>query len=155
MAIDNGVAAQLEQFIINTLKAIEVDSETLFKKVDHYKGQLGEGGNEKYEAIAPFAFVCWQPESENREGDYSLRSVYRFGVVVGQHNKKAGVARIGDGKNLGISAIHEYVTAALDGKHPGGELGCDDLFYRGSHTLVNDKTRFAIQMAFEANYIAS
>ena len=155
MAIDNGVAAQLEKYIVDTLKALEVDSEKLFKTVDHFAAQLSDGGNEAFEALAPFAFVTWQPPSGEREGDYSLRTVYRIVVVIAQHNRKPGVARIGDGKNLGLSAIHEHVIAAIDRKHPGDGLACDDLYYKGSYTILMDKTKNAIQMAFEANCIVS
>ena len=155
MANDGGVTALIEQAAADVLAALQFNGENVFKAAEVWKYQIAAaaGGIEAFSKYEPFAFVSYLPISGFREGDNDLRQVLIFAVAIGVESKTAGVARIGDAKNLGISKIRDLVIAALDNWHPGGSIACDPLYYKDEIALVDDAHRNALQMHFEANMI--
>jgi len=155
MPNDGGTVAVIEQFIADTLAALTYNNVAVFKTAEVWRFQIGagEGGIEAFKRYEPFAFVKYQPPTGDREGDYDLRQVLRFAVVIGVESRSAGAARTGDSNNLGTSKIRDLVIDALDGQHPGESTNCDPIYYRGELEAFDSPTRHAIEMYFEANMI--
>ena len=151
MSTDGGLIAKLEESFVTTLAALQVESVNVFKTADHWKHQVGasKGGLEAFLRYAPFAFVGYQEDESAREGGYDLREVHTIHVLIGAYSDSPGVARIGDADHLGISKIRDLVIAAFESKTPAGDLGCDEIYYIGSITVVDAEKRYAIEMAFE------
>lgn len=153
--MDNGTASAIEKFIVDTLAALTVDGKAVFKTVDHWRHQIAgdNSGFESIERFAPFAFVAWYPPDAEREGDYDLNQVFRFGVFVGQNSRQAGDGRIGDSLNMGVSELHDRIIAAVENTHPGSGVQCDNIHFIGTNELLDSPKAYAVQMMFKANYI--
>jgi len=153
MANDDGLIAKLEQWMADTLAALQSDGADVFKTAEVWKHQVAVGGSgsESFTSHQPFAFVGYLAADAAREGDNDLREVLEFGVLIGVESKHPGVARIGDANNLGISKIRDLVIAAFDRNHPGGSIECDPFYYTGDIKFVETDKRCAIQMHFECS----
>lgn len=155
MANDGGMLARMEQAITDVLAALQHNSQNVFKTAEVWKHQVSadKGGLQAFQSYAPFAFTAYTPISGYREGDGDLRQEMNFEIAIGQTAKHAGIARTGDGENLGVSKIRDLVIAALDDWHPGVGFDCDPLYYQDEIGLVNTPNIYAIQMRFKANLI--
>jgi len=155
MVNDGGLIAQLEQWLADQLADLTDSGNNVFKTATVWKHQIGasKGGMETFTNCQPFAFVSYQSADAAREGDYDLRQVLEFAVLIGIESKADGVARFGDARHLGASKIRDLVIAALDRTHPGGELKCDELYYTGEIEVFDSPKRYAIQMNFETSYL--
>lgn len=153
MANDGGIIALLEQWMADTLKALD-----LFKTVDVWRHQIaaGSGGMEVFTRCAPFAFVSWQSTGAAREGGNDLRQILEFAILIGVESKSAGLARFGSSRKKGTSAIRDLVIAAFDKKRPdGGAFTCDEFYYTGDFEVLDQPNRHAIQMNFEVSQLIS
>jgi len=152
---DGGLISQLEQWFADELAALEIETIKVFRTADIWKYQVAaiKGGLESFERYAPFAFVSYLSADGAREGDYDLRQVLEFAIVVGVTSKAEGVARFGDDTHLGIGKIRDLVIALFDKKHPGGELKCDEIYYTGEIILADAPKVFAIQIHFETSFL--
>lgn len=155
MANDGGLMAALEQWMTDQLAALEFESELVFKTAEVWKHQIGptKAGIEAFSRYDPFAFVSYQSTDAAREGDYDLRQVLEFAVIIGVQSKEDGVARIGDTRHLGTSKIRDLVISLFDRTHPGGTFNCDDFYYTGDVEVVDAPKRNAIQMTFETSQL--
>ncbi len=163
MGNDEGLVAKLEQWFADTLAALTYEDKLVFKPegpnspkgADVWKHQIAAtgGGGEAFSRYEPFAFVSYSGADGAREGDYDLRQVLEFAILIGVESKVAGVARFGDDNNLGTSKIRDLVIAAFDRQHPGGELKCDEIYYTGEFELIDSSKRHAIRMNFETSYL--
>jgi len=157
MANDGGMLAKLEQFFADTLKALTSGGAKVFKTADVWRHQVGAtaGGMEAFGRCEPFAFVSYQSTDAAREGDYDLRQVFEFAILIGVESPKAGGARIGESSvKLGVSKIRDLVIAAFDRQHPAGGLKCDEIYYTGDFEVLDSPKRYMIQMNFETSYLA-
>jgi len=160
MATDAGMMAKVEAWIKTTLAALTVGegeaAVDVFTTVDHWRHQIGigQGGMESFDRYAPFAFVSRADVSTDRQGDYDLRQIISFEVLVGQKSSAEGECRIGSATLLGTSRIRELVIDALDKQHPGAGFACDDMRYVGEHEVVDLPKKHAIQMHFELPWIS-
>jgi hypothetical protein len=157
MSTDNGMTARIEAWFVSQLTALKYEGETVFKTVDHWRGQIGIGksGIESFERFAPWAYVKYQPVRPEREGDYDLNRKLRIAVALGQSSREAGIARIGSGTKLGISIIQTLVTNLFEGVHPGEGFTCDEFNYTGDAEIVDQPKRCGIELYFEANYLVT
>ena len=155
MPSDGGVTSELEVAMVAILKVLQHNDENVFKTVEQWDEQLDakNGGLEKFDGYAPFAFVKFGDAGSNRLGGYDLEQKLRVSVAIGTKSKSAGIARTGDADHLGISKIRDLVIAAFDKIHPGGELTCESIYYDGEYKLVDQPKRQAQQMNFEIGYI--
>jgi len=155
MANDGGLMAKLEQWLADTLAALQNDGDSVFKTADVWRHQIAatSGGMEAFERFAPFAFVSYMSVDAAREGGYDLRQVLEFAILIGVNSKSDGVARTGDANNLGTSKLRDLVIAAFDRKHPGSGFTCDEFYYTGEVEVFDSPKRHAIQMHFETSYI--
>jgi hypothetical protein len=155
MSNDGGLISQLEQWFADELAALESGGEKVFRTADIWKYQIAavKGGLESFERYAPFAFVSYLSADGAREGDYDLRQVLEFAIVLGVQSKAEGVARFGDANNLGIGKIRDLVINLFDKQHPGGELKCDEIYYTGEIPLADAPKVFAVQMHFETSFL--
>ena len=147
--------AQLEQWFADTLAALTNDGDAVFKTAKVWKHQIAatKGGIEAFGRYQPFAFVSYQSAAGAREGDYDLRQVLEFAVLIGVESRSVGVARFGSSRKLGTSKIRDLVIAAFDRQHPGGGLACDDIYYTGEIEVFDSPKRHCIQMNFETSYL--
>jgi len=154
MAKAKGMTAKLEDWIVSILAAlVDDDDKPVFKTAEPWEHQL-ESGVESFKQFEPFAFVSYWPADAAREGDYDLREVLRFSVLIGIESKSKGTARRGDDNNLGASKIRDLVIAALDGKHPGDGFDCDSLYFTGETELVDSLKRYATELHFQENWLS-
>lgn len=157
MANDGGLIAKLEQWMADTLAAItDSNGDDVFKKADIWKHQVAatEGGMQAFTKYEPFAFVAYMSGDAAREGDYDLRQVLEFAVLIGVESKSNGVARFGDGNNLGTSKIRDLVIAAFDKQRPSDEtITCDEFYYTGEVEVFDSPKHHAIQMTFEVSQL--
>lgn len=156
MANDDGIVASIEQAIADKLAALQYGGSDVFRTAEAWLWQLdvSEGGKERFAKYSPFAFPRYMPQSSStREGDGDLKQVLRFGVLIGREHKNPGVARIGSGSVLGVSKMRDLVIAAIDNWHPGAGFDCDQLQYKTDELELDEPTRYAIIMYFEANLI--
>ena len=155
MANDGGLMAALEQWMADQLAALEFEGELVFKTAKVWKHQIGptKAGMEAFSRYDPFAFVAYQSTDSAREGDYDLRQVLEFAVLIGVESKADGVARFGDASHLGTSKIRDLVINLFDRTHPGGTFNCDDFYYTGDVEVVDAPKRHAIQMTFETSQL--
>ena len=155
MANDSGLMAALEQWMVDQLKALEFEVKLVFKTAEVWKHQVGptKAGMEAFERYDPFAFVSYQSTDAAREGDYDLRQVLEFAVMIGVVSKDDGVARFGDATHLGTSKIRDLVISLFDRTHPGGTFNCDDFYYTGDVEIVDAARKHAIQMTFETSQL--
>ena len=155
MANDGGMLAKLEQRIADTLAALQVDEADVFKTADVWKHQIavGRSGVESFDGLEPFAFAAYSRVDADRQGDYDLRQIFEFAVLIGVGSKEAGVCRMGDGSSLGTSKIRELVIAALDGVHPGDGFSCDEFKYVGEVEFIDLPKKHAIEMHFQIPWI--
>jgi len=153
MSNDGGLIALLEQWFADTLAAIAVDTVLVFKTADVWRHQLSAtaGGIEALDRYVPCAFVSYFNDQAAREGDYDLREVLEFTVLVGQQSREIGVARYGSATELGVSKLRDLVIAAFDRKHPGGTLTCDEIYYTGSSEIYDSAKQYVIEMHFEVS----
>jgi hypothetical protein len=153
MANDGGLIALLEAWMVTVLDALQSGGANVFRNVDVWKHQVKVGGSgaESFTEYQPFAFVAYLEADGVREGGDDLREILEFGVMIGIESVEAGVARIGDDDNLGISKIRDLVIAAFDRKHPGGTLTTDEFYYTGDTKLVDTPKRCSIEMYFECS----
>jgi len=157
MANDGGMIALLEQWLADTLKALTSGGKAIFNTADVWRHQIGAtaGGMEAFSRFEPFAFVSYQATDAAREGDYDLRQVIEFAILIGVESPKAGDARIGESSaKLGVSKIRDLVIAAFDRQHPAGGLKCDEIYYTGDFEVLDSPKRYMIQMNFETSYLA-
>jgi hypothetical protein len=159
---DGGLISRLEQWFADELAALEYEGAKVFPahpgsspSADVWKYQVAaiKGGLESFERYASFAFVSFLSADGAREGDYDLRQVLEFAIVIGVTSKVEGVARFGDATHLGIGKIRDLVIALFDKRHPGGTLKCDEIYYTGEIILVDAPKVFAIQMHFETSFL--
>jgi len=157
MANDSGLMAKIEQWMAETLAALTYNGEKVFKTAAVWKHQVSatEGGMKAFARYEPFAFVAYSSADAAREGSYDLRQVLEFAVLIGVESKSDGVARFGNDNNLGTSKIRDLVIAALDRKHPGGDLTCDEFYYTGEIEVFDSPKRHAIQMHFETSHLTT
>lgn len=155
MANDGGMLARLEQWIADTLAALQDDGSDVFKTADVWKHQIavGRSGVESFDSYEPFAFAAYARVAADRQGDHDLRQIFEFAVLVGVGSLEKSVCRMGDGSSLGTSRIRELVIAALDGVHPGDGFNCDEFRYVGEAEAIDLPTKHAIQMHFEIPWI--
>lgn len=155
MANDGGLMAAIEQWLADTLAALKHEGKNVFRTAKPWKHQIGptKAGMEAFGRYEPFAFVSYQAADAAREGDYDLRQVLEFAVLIGVESKEDGVARFGDANHLGTSKIRDLVIAALDRVHPGGTFNCDDFYYTGDIEVVDAPKRHGIQMNFETSQL--
>ena len=156
MANDGGLVAKLEQWMADTLKALTDGGAKVFRTADIWKHQVGamEGGMEAFARYQPFAFVSYQSADAAREGDYDLRQVLEFAVLVGVESKSPGVARFGDADRLGTSKIRDLVIAAFDRKRPDDvDITCDEFYYTGEIEVLDSQRHHAIQMNWEVSQL--
>lgn len=156
MPNDGGLIAVLEQWLADTLAALQHEGSLVFKTAEVWKHQIAAsaGGYEKADGFAPFAFVGYLSGESAREGDNDLREVLEFGILVGCKSKYPGVARFGDADDLGTSKIRDLVIAAFDQKRPDDEeIECDEFYYTGDNEIFDSPVRHMIQMNFEVSKI--
>jgi len=156
MANDGGLIAKLEQWLADTLAALTLDGNNVFKTADVWRHQVAatNAGFEAFDRYEPFAFVAYDGADAAREGDYDLREVLRFAILIGVESRYKGVARTGNSNNLGISRIRDLVIATLDRQRPIDEtITCDDFNYAGDIEIVDSPRRYAIEMHFEVNQL--
>jgi len=157
MANDGSLISTLEQWFVDTLAALTYGGKAVFKTADVWKHQISasEGGMEKVEQYAPFAFVSSGDDDAAREGDNDLRQVVEFVILIGQSNKSPGVARKGDANDLGTNMIRDLVIKCFetDNKHPGGEFACDEIYYTGGVEVLDSRTRHLRQLRFETSFL--
>ena len=152
--IDSGITAAIEQKIIEKLATLKYNNLLLFKTCEVWKGQIDatEGGLEKLDALAPFAFAAYDPPSGERQGG-DLCQKLKFAITFGAASKQAGICRIGDAQHPGTSIMRDLIIDALDGWHPGEGFDCDPLYYQDEAEVVKSEKRHAIDMFFECNFI--
>jgi len=156
MANDGGIIAKLEQWLADNLAAITYDEKPVFKTSAVWRHQVAatSSGMEAFERYEPFAFVAYTGADAAREGDYDLRQVLSFSVLIGVESKHAGVARTGDDNNPGISRIRDMVIAAVDRQRPDDEtVTCDEFYYVGETEVLDSPRRHAIEMRFEVGQL--
>jgi len=159
MANDGGLIAQIEDWMAATLAALTWgtgdDEEAVFKTAEVWRHQIAAtaAGQEAFARYEPFAFIAYSGADAAREGDYDLRQVLEFSVLIGVEAKTAGDARRGTAARLGTSKIRDRVITALDRQHPGGELDCDEFYYTGEYEVFDSPTRHAIEMKFETSQL--
>ena len=155
MANDGGLIAEIEQSMADTLKALTYgDGDALvFKTAEVWRHQIAAtaGGAESFARFVPFAFVSYQSADAAREGDYDLRQVLEFAILIGVESTTDGLARTGDATHLGTSKIRDLVIAAFDRSCPGGDLDCDEFYYTGEMEVFDMPRRHAIEMHFECS----
>jgi len=153
VANDGSVASQIEQYIADVLAALSYNDASVFRTAAIWTGQVSavNAGAESFTRYAPFAFVGYIPDYAGREGDGDLRRVLEYAVMVGQVSLQAGVARCGDADSLGTNMLEELVIAALDRKHPGNGLTCDNIRYVGTTKVVDAAKISAVQLNFNVN----
>ncbi len=155
MANDGGMLARLEQWIADTLAALQNGGEDVFKTADVWKHQIavGQSGVESFDAYQPFAFASYARVDADRQGDHDLRQTWVFVVLIGVTSKEKGVCRMGDTGKLGTSKIREFVIEALDGVHPGDGFNCDEFKYVGESEFVDMPKKHGIAMQFEVPWL--
>jgi len=153
MANDGGLIARLEQWFADTLAALQYEGSDVFKTAEVWMHQLSAiaGGMQALDRYEPCAFVGYDSADSAREGDHDLREVLEFGILIGVESRVKGVARIGDGTRLGTSKIRDLVIAALESKHPGAPLACDDIYYTGDTVIFDTPRQHVIMMSFETS----
>lgn len=154
MANDGGLIATLEQWFADQIATITSDSETVFRTADIWRHQVGasRGGMEAFERYAPFAFVGYFATDAGREGDYDLKEVLEFAILIGVTDSQAGNARVGDARRLGVSKLRDLVIAQFDKQHPGSEFDCDEIYYTKDFEVLDTPDKYAIEMRFETSY---
>ena len=157
MANDGSLISTLEQWFADTLAALQYGGAAVFRTADVWKHQIAatEGGMEKFEQFAPFAFVSRRDNDAAREGDNDLRQVLEFAILIGQSNKRPGAARTGDADDLGTSKIRDLVIVCFEktNKHPGGSFACDEIYYTGDIEVLDSRSRHLIQITFETSFL--
>lgn len=155
MTNDGGMLAKLEQWIADTLAALQNGEANVFKTADVWKHQIGVGrsGIESFDSLEPFAFAAYARVNADRQGNYDLRQIFEFAVLIGVGSKEDSVCRMGDANNLGTSKIRELVIAALNDVHPGDGFSCDEFKYVGEVEFVDLPKKHAIEMFFEIPWI--
>lgn len=152
MAIEKGMTASIEDFIAQTLAALQYEGSAVFKAAEVWMHQLTSGA-ESFTAFSPFAFIAYWPADAAREGDFDLRQVLRFSVLIGAESKVDGIARRGDSTHVGISRIRDLVIDALDGVHPGDGFNCDELEFFSETEMVDTPKRYATELHFRCNWL--
>ncbi len=153
MSNDSGLIAKLEQWMVDTIAALD-----LFKTVDVWKHQTGLDGSftESFARYEPFAFVAYIAATAAREGGYDLREVLEFGVVIGVESKEPGVARLGDDNNKGISSLRDSLIATFDRTRPDDEtVTCDEFYFMSDLLVVDSPKRCALEMRFECSQMTA
>ncbi len=71
MANDGGMLAKLEQWIADTMAALQNGGVDVFKTTEVWKHQIGVGqsGVESFDAYEPFAFCAYARVRADRQGD--------------------------------------------------------------------------------------
>lgn len=156
MALEPGILTQVEDWAITTLAALKDGNEAdLFKTVDHWHGQLASGGSgyESFNKYTAFAFVQAELNRVSRQGDGDGCVEIQLFVMIGQSSKEEGICRLGDATHVGTNRMFEKVLLALDGKHPGDGIACDDFFLTDVLENINQPKRHGIQPVFTAKWI--
>ncbi len=155
MANDGGMLARLEQWIADTMAALQNGGSDVFETADVWKHQIsvGQSGVESFDGLEPFAFCAYARVRADRQGGHDLRQIFEFVLLIGVGSKNKGVCRMGDGSSLGTSKIRELVIAALDGVHPGDGFGCDPFKYAGEIEFIDLPKKHGIAMHFEIPWI--
>lgn len=155
MANDGGKVAVIEQAMVDAAAVLQNNGKQLFKTCDIWKHQISAdaGGMEAFERYAPFFFAKYEPPAGAREGDYDLNQKLRFVVAIGFKSKQKGVARVGNSNNTGASKARDIIISTFDDWHPGGDVGCDQLYYFDEFELVDAPKHYALQINFVANLL--
>jgi hypothetical protein len=154
MANDGGLMAVLEQWMADALAALKIDGNDVFKTADIWRHQLAGtgGGIEAAARYAPFAFVSYQGGKSAREGDYGLRQIFEFAVLIGAESKEDGLARFGDATHLGTSKIRDLVIALFDKKRSDdAEVTCDEFYYIDEIEILDMPRKHWVQLNFEVS----
>ncbi len=153
MAKIKGMTAKLIEWMASILAALkDADGELVFKEAERYEHQL-ESGLESFTSHAPFAFVSTFPADPGREGDYDLKDILQFAVLIGVESKKPGIAFYGDDNNLGASRIRDLVIKTLEDKHPGEGYACGELEFFGETEMADTPKRYATELHYRCNWI--
>jgi hypothetical protein len=150
---DGGKIAVLAQWMVDQLAALKYEEQNVFVVADLYKHQLtaASGGVEKIEAT-PIAYVDFRNTESGREGNKDLREVYEFAILIAVKTKADGLAKWGEGNNLGLSKIRDLVIDLFDKKRPDDEtVKCDEFYYTGDFISYDFLKVSGIQMQFEVS----
>jgi hypothetical protein len=144
----DSVTSLIEDWIIEQLSAIEYQNSAVFKTVEEWKHQVGEGGSgaESFTRYAPFAFTTYMSDDADREGSYDAVPVFRFAVAIGFESAADGLAR------RACEKIRDLVITAIEKQQPSG-IGCDRMFYLGCGESVNRTRQYAMELHFECKYV--
>jgi len=148
--------AILEQWMADTLAALQYGGADVFKTADIWRHQLGGtgGGLEASTRYAPFAFVSYQGGKSAREGNNDLRQIFEFAVLIGTEFKEDGIARFGSNIQLGTSKIRDLVIALFDKKRPDDEtVTCDEFYYIDEIEILDMPKKHWIQLNFEVSQL--
>jgi hypothetical protein len=148
MAHELGIKTKIEDYMAAVLVALQSDGKDIFKKAEPWSDQLTSLA-ESVLGKSPFAYVGSYSGPADRAGDFDLTRNLQFSILIGLQYKQPGVARRGDATHIGAGTIEELVIAALDKKHPGGNLDCDDMEYQGSEELLDTGKKYIFQMNFK------
>ncbi len=153
MAKTKGMTARIEDYIVGVLAALkDGDKESVFETAEVWKHQL-KSGSESFMGLEPFAFVSYWPADAAREGDYDLRQVLMFSILIGLESKTDGIARVGDNNHLGASRIRDLVVDAIEDAHPGAEFNCDELEFVSETEIVDSPKKYATELHFQCNWL--
>jgi hypothetical protein len=156
MANDGGLMAVLEQWMADTLAALQDGGADVFKTADIWRHQLAGtgGGLEASSRYAPFAFISYQGAKSAREGDNDLRQIFEFAVLIGAESAIDGIARFGDGAHLGTSKIRDLIIALFDKKRPDdAEITCDEFYYIDEIEILDMPRKHWVQLNFEVSQL--
>ena len=147
-----GMTAKIEDSIVGVLAVLTDNSKTVFKTAEVWKHQLSSG-TESFAGLEPFCFVSYWPADAAREGDYDLRQVLMFSILIGLESKQPGIARVGDNNHLGASRIRDLVIDAIEKTHPGATFDCDDLEFVSETEIVDAPKKYATELHFQTNWL--
>lgn len=156
MANDGGTTALIEQAMADKLATIQFNGKSLFKKTEPWNYQISadQGGIESIQKFAPCAFPKFTPPTDSTIEGGDLSQKYRFGILICQHSKEAGVARIGNTNIPGAaSLIRDLVISAIEDWHPGEGFDCDDFHFDGDELELETPYIYALIIYFKTNRI--
>ena len=162
MADDQGLVADIESDIVNTLSAITLSGNNVFRTVDHWKFQLQSA--DSFHAYSPFAFVEYGGTSRaGWQGDHDLHQTMLFNIRVGTELAKPheGAARIGSGTDadsdayqLGVSRLRDLVIESLQNQHPTtSDIHAEYYEYLGDDLVWSLPRQAALIMKFQVDTI--
>ena len=146
MTIETGTITKIE-----ALMAAHLTSLNLFRKAEPWNFQIwvDAGGIQSFTQYAPFAFPRYLPPTQGEREAGDLKQVFRFGILIGEESKTAGVARVA------VDNLRDLVIAAFDGWHPGSTVACDPFHYSGDEEEIVSPNQYALILFFTANMITN